>query len=81
MVSNIQWQYQTVHERMCNLELGQYDTYGIQANRKVLYGWEKIELIHDVTTNQQVAELLVNLFNQHQLSPIHLHDVLEDMLP
>lgn len=62
-------------------ELGRYDTYGIQAKRRVLHGWEQIELIHDVTTDRKFADLLVNLFNRRQLSPVHLRDALEDMLP
>lgn len=62
-------------------ELGRYDTYGIQAKKKVIRGWEQIERIHDVTTDRKFASLLVSLFNQHQLSPIHLREALEDMLP
>lgn len=78
---NMNWYYQAIAESMNDPELGQYDTYGIQAKKKVIRGWEQIELIHDVTTDRKFAYLLASLFNLHQLSPIHLRDALEDMLP
>ena len=34
----------------------------------------------DVTRDRDLAVRLVRLFNEHQLSPIHIYDVLEDML-
>lgn len=80
MKSNMPWRYLAIPETMDDPELGQYDTYGIQA-KKVIRGWEQIELIHDVTTDRKFANLLVSLFNRRQLSPIHLRDALEDMLP
>jgi hypothetical protein len=35
----------------------------------------------DVTPDRDLALRLVRLFNELDLSPIHIYDVLEDMLP
>ena len=68
-------------ETMCDPLLGKYRTYGIQANGKTEEGWEPVQVVHDVSTELQFAERLSDLFSLHQLSPIHLRDVVEDMLP
>lgn len=81
MKSNISWRYLVIPETMDDPVLGRYDTYGIQAKRKVIQGWEQIELIHDVTIDRKFVSLLVSLFNRCQLSPIHLREALEDLLP
>ncbi len=61
--------------------MGRYITYGIQAIRKTALGWEMGEIIHDVTTELRLAAELAQFFNRYQLSPIHLRDVIEDMIP
>lgn len=81
MESNVVWHYQAVEEPWHAPELGQYLTYGLQARRKTKTGWEQIGLIHDVTTRRCFAKRLAELFNRHQLSPLHFRDVIEDMLP
>ena len=75
------WHYQVIAESMNDPELGQYVTYGIQVKTGAPWGEEQIKQIHDVRTDLQFVSLLVDLSNRHQLSPVHLHDALEDMLP
>ena len=81
MRNNVHWSYQPICESVFDPELGKYDTYGIRASRKTPEGWELIEFIHDVTTEKELVKKMARLFNIHQLSPIHLREVLIDMLP
>ena len=73
--------YRAVEEIMYHSKLGLYLTYGIQARRITDYGWEQIELIHNVTVDCHTAEKLAVLFTCYQLSPVYLRDTLEDILP
>ncbi|MBC8547822.1 hypothetical protein H8711_12960 [Clostridiaceae bacterium NSJ-31] len=75
------WNYQAVWETQYRPELGQYRTCGIQASRKMMRGWEPIELLHDVTVSNRFAEKIAKRFSLYQLSPLHLKDAVEDMLP
>lgn len=53
-------------------------TYGIAA-----YAEDKqtcITKLHDITSDKNALAELVSLCNRLQLSPIHLHDVVEDFL-
>lgn len=53
-------------------------TYGIAA-----YAEDKqtcITKLHDITSDKKALAELVSLCNRLQLSPIHLHDVIEDFL-
>ena len=53
-------------------------TYGIAA-----YAEDKqtcITKLHDITSDKKALAELVSLCNRLQLSPIHLHDVVEDFL-
>lgn len=81
MEGNEVWHYQAVRESRHDPDLGQYLTYGLRAQRKTGSGWEEIELIHDVTTHFGFAKRLSELFNRHQLSPIHFRDAVEDIIP
>ena len=74
------WSSEAVPEMQYRPELGQYLTYGIQARRKTAQGWEQIEWIHDVTTENQYAINLAEAFTRFQISPAHLREILEDLL-
>lgn len=75
------WFYQVTTEIICDQLLGQYRTYGLLVSCKTEKGWEQAEQIKDVTTDAIMAEKLAQLFNEHQLSPVHLKDALDNMLP
>lgn len=81
MKENTNWSYWAVEETLDDPLLGKYRTYGIQAKHRTVYGWELIEMIHDVTLEANLAQKLARLFRQHQLSPLHIRDALDDMLP
>ncbi len=38
-------------------------------------------VIEDITVDRRMIELVIALFNREQLSPLHLADALEDILP
>ena len=38
-------------------------------------------VVHDITVDRGMIERTASLFNRGQLSPIHLADALEDLLP
>ena len=78
---NIIWNYLTVFETFNDPQAGSHQTYGMQISRKTETGWKPVRFIHDITTESQLARQLEERFNLYQLSPVHLLDVLSDMLP
>lgn len=67
------WDYCVICENLHHVDLGNYNTYGI----KVLNSGK---VIHDISTNKKDVVFMVYLFNKHQLNPIHLLEVIEDLL-
>lgn len=59
-------------------EIGSYHSYDIVAYDRIIDG--PVAIIRDVTPNGDLAFHLVELFNRLDLSPIHLKDVIPDML-
>ncbi|MDR1703567.1 MAG: hypothetical protein LBS19_02625 [Clostridiales bacterium] len=74
------WRYHAAAERHCSPELGDYCSYGLYAEYKGASGWEPAGCIHDVTTDNNTALYMAELFTDRQLSGVHLKDALEDML-
>lgn len=37
--------------------------------------------IHDISPNRLTVEDMIEVFNNEKLSPIHLYDAVEDLLP
>ena len=68
--------YETVRQELRTDELGRYVTYGI----RVSLDGRQLELVSDVTTDERAAQRLANLCTSEQLDPIHLNDVIEDLL-
>jgi len=68
-------QYIVVKENLYHPDLGEYCTYGIQMK-----DGEYIDIIHDISTCGRTVINLAELFNRFQLSPVHLFDVVTDML-
>ena len=74
--------YSVVDEKGRDCEIGEYVTYGIMGETIRTDTGECIEhlLIHDVTTKKDLAERWAKLFEEHQLSLIHLQEVIEDRI-
>jgi len=68
-------QYIVVQEDLYHPDLGEYCTYGIQMKRE-----GETDMIHDISTCRQAVIHMAELFNRCQLSPVHLFDVVTDML-
>lgn len=71
------WNYHAVKELRYSPELGRYLTYGIRA----LEGGRPVAHIHDIAADGHFVQRLAEDFCFHHLSPLHLQDVIEDMLP
>ena len=55
-------------------------TYGIACVEEIDGRREIITAVHDVTTDPDKADTLVNILNNNQLAPEHIRDVIEDCL-
>ena len=55
-------------------------TYGIACVEEDDGTKELITQIPDITTSREKAEHLVKLCNEQKLSPVHLADVVDDMI-
>lgn len=75
-IPSVKWQYCVVHETGYHTDLGEYTTYGIQLTLP-----NDSKIVHDISTSRKTVEQMVALFNRCQLSPVHLYDVVTDMLP
>lgn len=74
------WEYHVFSEQHTHPDVGIYRSYGIRVFRNSDEHIYPVTAIHDVTTIQTQAERLTELCNRHQLSPIHLEDMISDFL-
>ena len=74
------WEYHIVAERCTHPDIGVYRSYGIHAFEVIHNHIRPVTQIHDITTDQEHAETLVQLCNKHQASPVHLKDLVQDFL-
>lgn len=75
-----QWEYHIIPETCSHPDCGTYHTYGIQAFSCQNEQLQPITGVHDVSTKQEFVERLAKLFTEHQLSPVHLQEVIEDFI-
>ena len=59
-------------------DLGTYFSFDIAAFNCIEH--RIVEIVRDATADRDAAEHVVMALNQHLLSPIHLRDVIHDML-
>lgn len=69
--------YHLLKEILYSDELGEYISFGIQVTNQ---RGDKVASVSDISTKQDYVEELCRLFNKNNLSPLHLRDVIEDML-
>ena len=74
------WEYHMISEKCIHPDFGEYITYGIHAFETTGDHTHPITEIRDITSIREKAITLVQLCNAHQLSPIHLPDVITDYL-
>ena len=70
------YQYLVVEETLFHNDIGTYVSYGIIA----LTEDKEIVRISDISTNKTMVESMAKSYNDLQLNPIHLYDVIEDAL-
>lgn len=72
--------YQVKKEILYHTETGFYTTFGIDAVRTISNHTILIHSISDVFLEQADAEEFVQICNDEELSPLHLHDAIENAL-
>lgn len=73
--------YRVISEACGDPDLKDRLTYGLLVEAVAPGKWEHVQILHDVSPDLELAMHIADLFNTHQLHPIHLLDVVEDMLP
>lgn len=68
--------YLPIENRKNSPYLGEYRTFGL----RVLRGDEELMFLPDISTDFVFTLRLASLFTRKQLDPLHLLDVLEDLL-
>ncbi len=70
------FQYLPVENKAFSPYLGPYRTFGL----RVLRSGEEVMVLPDVSTDFAFVLRLAGLFTRKQLDPLHLAEVLEDLL-
>ena len=68
--------YEAVRHTAISEEIGDYVTYGIRVSE----GGRELSFTADVSTDRETVERLAANCTDGQLDPIHLGDVIEDLL-
>ena len=65
--------YKCIEQKLFNEHIGEYITYGIEIT-------EENMIVSDLSCNREKANEIVRLINMHQASPVHLYEIIEDMI-
>ncbi len=65
--------YKCIEQKLFSESIGNYITYGIEIT-------EGNKIINDVSCNREKACKIIELLNQYQVSPIHLNEVIENLI-
>lgn len=67
------YNYQCVEQVLCDDVIGKYTAYGVKntANNNV---------ISDVGSNIDIVSAIVNKLNKYQVFPVHLREIIEDLI-
>lgn len=68
------YRYSVIEERLFSEDLGGYTSYGL-----LVTGAQELRL-SDVSPDREFVAALAMQFNELQLSPIHLSEVIQDLL-
>lgn len=61
-------------------DVGAYQSYGLNVVAEEAGAETLLSVIQDISVDRAFVEALAQTFEQQQLEPIHLPDVLEDVL-
>ena len=70
------YQYRIVKEKVDHPDIGRFATYGVAVYKNGTL----IHLQHDVSVEPEEVERLVALCNADQVEPIHLEDVIDNII-
>ncbi len=70
------FRYLPIENEVFSPYIGRYHTFGL----RVLQEDEELMILPDVSTDFDFTLRLASLFTKKQLSPLHILDVLEDLL-
>lgn len=73
--------YRIVSEILVSYDCDKYIAYGIQVVFERDNGMIVYSTVNDISTEKNQVTEMVEKFNTYELSPIHLMDAIEDMLP
>ena len=65
--------YQCIKQERHNEDIGNYITYGIEITEENI-------IMDDVSCNKEKTENIVELINEHQASPIHLDEIIDNLI-
>lgn len=67
------YNYQCVEQMLYDDVIGKYTAYGVKntANNNV---------ISDVGSNIDIVSAIVNKLNKYQVFPVHLYEIIEDLI-
>ena len=68
------YRYSVIEEHLFSEDLGEYTSFGLLVS-----GDQEIRL-SDISPNREFVTALAMQFNELQLSPIHLSEVIQDIL-
>lgn len=69
-------EYRVFSERRHDRENGEYEAFGVAA----VESGEVVFSVGDITDDREKINALVTLFNEEELSPLHLENAIEDFL-
>ncbi len=67
------YNYKCIEQKLFDEDIGNYITYGIEIT-------DGNKIVNDVSCNKDKANTIIKLLNQYQVSPIHLYEIIEDIL-
>ena len=71
----MKYEYACIEQHLYHEDIGNYISYGIFLTS------DTAVRVDDVSTDYEFVKDLVFLLNEHQASPTHLLDIIEDFLP
>lgn len=74
------FQYLPIQNKLYSPEIGAYQSFGLRVLRVQEGKDEEIMIIPDISTDFSFTLRLASLFTEKQLDPIHLLDVIVDMI-
>lgn len=67
------YNYKCIKQNLFDKNIGNYITYGIEITDENI-------IVNDVSCNEEKVNDIVKLINRYQASPIHLYEIIENLL-